>query len=129
MAETSLKEEEKLKEKDLQPNSFPKSFRILKKKEYKNLFNNRLKVFGNDVVIDYQINQCIKNPKIGITVPKKFGKSHTRNKFKRVVKESFRLNKSHLPKNIVFNVYPKKDIEKATLKGITEDLLSLKNLI
>lgn len=35
-------------------------------------------------------------PKLGITVPKKFGKAVQRNYFKRVVREIFRLNKLNM---------------------------------
>ncbi|WP_367670771.1 ribonuclease P protein component [Sodalis-like secondary symbiont of Drepanosiphum platanoidis] len=40
----------------------------------------------------------IKNPRIGICVSKKYiNKSFNRNKFKRIVRESFRIKKNNLP--------------------------------
>lgn len=46
-------------------------------------------------------------PKLGITVTKRFGKAHSRNRFKRVIREAFRFIKQELPETIEMNVYPK----------------------
>jgi len=47
-----------------------------------------------------QFSRC----RLGITVSKKVGKAVTRNRIKRIIREYFRLNRSHLPDRLDINV-------------------------
>jgi ribonuclease P protein component len=51
----------------------------------------------------YRKNQVVRN-RLGITVSKKVGKAVTRNKIKRIIRETFRLNRDHLPEQLDINV-------------------------
>lgn len=45
--------------------------------------------------------------RLGITVTKKFGKAHLRNRFKRLIREIFRTNFNQLPKGIWVHIRPR----------------------
>ncbi|MFA6118544.1 MAG: ribonuclease P protein component [Parachlamydiales bacterium] len=126
MEEKFLKEEEKLKRKCLQPNfSFPKKLRILKSFEYKALQLSKVKLKGTYISIDYRFNSLLTAPKLGITVPSKMGKAYIRNRFKRIIREVFRINKHLLLSNLEINILSKDLKKDLKYSYIEQDFVSL----
>ena len=66
------------------------------------------KLKGSNLVIYYRFNEDLSNPKLGITISSKIAKAHVRNKFKRQIREIFRLNQHSLDKNLEILVISKK---------------------
>lgn len=68
------------------------------------------RLFGRWIVVELYYRRDAfepeQFPRLGITVTKKFGKAHDRNRFKRVVREAFRLSKHRLPKGLDMNIRP-----------------------
>lgn len=86
--------------------SFPKNKRLLKRREYAYLFRNRKRLIGKYICIDYAfVDQ--KNCRMGLTVSTRYGKSHERNRFKRCVREAFRLLFPLLPQELQINIIPR----------------------
>lgn len=100
--------------------SFPKTARLLSKNHYQRVCRSGKKFFGESIIIDYflGLSPC---PKLGITVSRRFGKAILRNRFKRVVREAFRLHCHSLPKNLEINILPRKSTPPSLL-CITKDL-------
>ncbi|MBM3194899.1 MAG: ribonuclease P protein component [Chlamydiae bacterium] len=72
-------------------------------REYRLLRSNSQSHYGQWIAIDY----AFLSPdfgKYGITVSKKFGKAHERNRFKRIVREAFRV--FPMPQGIWMNIRP-----------------------
>lgn len=97
---------------------FPKSSRLLSRSDFNRVIHRGHKVSGNILLVDYR--KCNGPARLGLTVSKKFGKAHDRNRFKRLVREAFRT----LPVNsgVEINVRPKMAGLIYTLSLIKEEL-------
>ena len=105
---------------------FSKSSRLLKRSDYQRLYHEGSSLVGKYVVLD-----CCKGStctKLGITVTKKFGKAHDRNRFKRVVREAFRQTQFELPRDLEINVRPRMLAKQATSLLVLEELRTLLNI-
>jgi ribonuclease P protein component len=86
---------------------FPKSARLLTRSHYKFLHQHSARLFGELVSVDIRQGRSV-SARLGITVSRKFGKAHDRNRFKRVVREAFREIHLTLPQDLELNVAPRK---------------------
>jgi len=105
---------------------FPKSARVLSRAHYKHLHKNSIRLFGNQISLDIRQGKSF-SAKLGITVSRKFGKAHERNRFKRVVREAFREIYLSLPQDLELNVSPLKSgicLSKQTILIDLQNLLS-----
>jgi len=107
---------------------FPKSARLLTSAHYKYLYRNSTRLFGEQISVDVRQGKQEKMTcaKLGITVSRKFGKAHERNRFKRIVREAFREIALTLPQNLQMNVTPRKSEICLSKQAI---LVDLKNVL
>lgn len=103
---------------------FPKSARILSKRHFNAVFKAGRKLICDQIVIDYRLGKAAC-PKLGITVSRRYGKAHSRNRFKRLVREAFREYSNSLPVDIEINVIPRLPPQKITKLAIVNDLKHL----
>ena len=106
--------------------TFPKSARILKKKDYYSISKSGSRLLGNFIVVDYRLGN-VKSPRLGITVSKKYGTAVVRNRFKRVVREAYRYYYSDIPDSLEMNISPRKffsDISKEIVLSELRQLFS-----
>lgn len=113
--------------------------RIKSKKDFKTIFSAGETLFSSDKIIraTYIIEQIPETPgvKIGVAVNKRYGTAVWRNRIKRLLKESFRLNKEFLihsciEKNILVKIVfaftlTAKDIETARLSNIMPGIVEV----
>jgi ribonuclease P protein component len=74
-----------------------KNHKVRKNAEFRFIYR-RGKSFSNHLLVLYVYKSRKNINRIGISVSKKVGKSVTRNRVKRLIKESYRLNNSELIK-------------------------------
>jgi ribonuclease P protein component len=86
--------------------NFPKSCRLRKRREYLALAHRATVFRGSVLVISWQRSE-LPATRLGITVTKKYGSAVQRNRFKRLVKESFRLRRHLLPVGIDCVIRPR----------------------
>lgn len=90
----------------------------LKKRERIHFKKDFDKVFscGKRQINDYFVVVYTKNnlgfSRIGITIKRKFGKAHKRNKLKRYIREIYRRNKSLFPQDYDIVFLPRKKLSK-----------------
>ncbi len=95
---------------------FPKSIRLLRRRQFQRLARGHQSLLGQWMVIEKRVRRvdaasAIHPTKLGITVTRKYGKAHERNRFKRVVREAFRLCRHQLPMGLELNIRPRSGVE------------------
>ncbi len=77
--------------------SFPKTKRLVKNKQFKAVLERNIRV-SNDLLVLYMAENQVKYPRLGISISKSCGNAVIRNRFKRLLREVFRLNQEQIPK-------------------------------
>jgi ribonuclease P protein component len=74
---------------------FPKSLRLLSAKEFERVFAARVSVSDRWIVL-YGAWSEAGHPRLGLTVPRRVGGAVVRNRWKRLLREAFRLSQHEL---------------------------------
>ena len=75
---------------------FPKKQRLLDKKAFDVVFNHAERLSNRNFVLLFH-KSCLDHPRVGLIIPKRIiSKAVMRNRVKRALRESFRLNR-HIP--------------------------------
>mgnify|MGYP000129656742 FL=1 len=98
---------------------FSKKERLRKRKEFQHVFETG-KRYGNDQLKIYAVSNADSVSRLGLVVGKKFGNSPKRNRFKRILREAYRLNKRLLGNGADIVVIPRPGLTELTLKAIEE---------
>ena len=77
--------------------TLPKSARLLKRKQFVYVQRTGRCCRTEQVTLRVVPSRYSNSRKVGITVSKKFGKAHQRNRFKRIVREAFMPVRANLP--------------------------------
>jgi ribonuclease P protein component len=108
---------------------FPKNNRLLKAQEFEAVFNKAQFKKSNDLTLLLARANDLSIPRLGLVVAKKkIPKAVNRNRFKRVVREVFRLNKDKL-KAVDIIVLARKDIKDLPQQEISSKLLQLLKVV
>lgn len=103
---------------------FPKSSRILASAHYRRLHRDSTRLVGRLIALHICVGSA-RCPKLGITVSKKFGKAHERNRFKRVTREAFRELYTQLPSDLEINVSPRLHIKELSKQALLFEIKAL----
>lgn len=102
-------------------NLFPKSLRLRKRRNFLRVLREKKRLVGCYICIDYRVSHA---KRLGISVSTRYGNSPERNRFKRLVREAFRRNLSHLP-FFDLNVLPRTSAKRANYDRIERELKKL----
>ena len=98
--------------------------KLLNRHDFCTVHRKGQKFVGRRLIFFYVIDVS-SHPKLGITIIKKWGKSHDRNRFKRVSREAFRKLYATLPKGLIINVYPKEGYRDLIPEEVETELQNL----
>ena len=102
---------------------------LKKRSDFILLRNEKKKIFGKGILVNYCINKINKQTRIGITVSKKHGNAVRRNHIKRLFKAVFIKHNDKLPNGYDIEFIPKKNKNKVRFLELENDVLtSLKKL-
>ena len=105
-------------------NKLPKAARILNRSHFKNILKGGHRLVGSWIAVDYRLGRSTQ-PRLGITVSRRHGKAHDRNRFKRVVREAFRELYPTLPVSLEANISPRRSSPDLCKEIILNELLQL----
>lgn len=107
------------------PAGYPKSARLLTRRAFAKVSRSSQKRNGKWIFIEIRKNSSEKiSCKLGITVTRQFGKSHDRNRFKRLVREAFRSLLPHFIASFDMIVRPKVKHALAPKPLMMQDILA-----
>ncbi|MCI0489208.1 MAG: ribonuclease P protein component [Blastocatellia bacterium] len=99
---------------------FPKTNRILKRDSFKRVYDGGRK-FQARYFTAFVLPNSGSEPRIGITVTRKIGKSVQRNRARRLVREVFRKNKWLVPQGVDIVINVKKPLVEAVYSDVEGD--------
>jgi ribonuclease P protein component len=75
---------------------FPKRMRVLNAKDFERVFEARVSASDGRLVLYAAANE-VGHPRLGLTVSRRIGGATLRNRWKRLLREAFRLSQHELP--------------------------------
>lgn len=108
---------------------FRKRDRLLKRHEFRRVSREGKRLVGARICIDLAKGSSKGSKdfglRLGITASARYGSAPERNRFKRLVREAFRLSRAHLPSGLEINISPRKRALEATFAEIACELRQL----
>lgn len=102
---------------------FPRELRLRRQADFDRVFRQRVNA-ANRMLIVHADRSDLPHPRLGLSVSRKVGSAVVRNRWKRLIREAFRLAQHELPKGMDLVVRPQVGAE-PTLEGIRQALTEL----
>jgi ribonuclease P protein component len=101
--------------------------RVRTRRQYQRIGHDSMRHMGCCVIVDARKNNSSYS-RLGITVSRHYGQAVQRNRFKRIVREAFRLCRLELQSGFDLNVKPRQAALKAKTSDIQTELLKFLGL-
>ncbi len=92
--------------------SLPPELRLRRQADFERVYRRRCSVADGLIVI-YGCKSGLSHPRIGVSVSRRVGNAVVRNRWKRLIREAFRLSRAQMPEGIDLVVIPRRDAEPA----------------
>jgi ribonuclease P protein component len=98
-------------------------YRVCREADFRRIYRLRSTVSDARLVI-FGCANGLPHSRLGLSVSRKVGNAVVRNRWKRLLREAFRLTRDHLPEGLDLIVIPRQGVEPG-LAGLTESLVRL----
>jgi ribonuclease P protein component len=102
---------------------FPPAYRIRRQSDFQRAYRRRCSA-SDQLLVVFGCDNGLTHPRLGLSVSRKLGKAVIRSRWKRLLREAFRLRREQLPVGIDLVVVPRGDAE-PTLAELLESLPQL----
>ncbi|NLE36718.1 MAG: ribonuclease P protein component [Pirellulaceae bacterium] len=85
---------------------FPPEYRIRRREDFQRVYGRRCSASDSCLIVLGREND-LEHSRLGLSVSRKFGKAVARNRWKRLVREAFRLARTQMPRGIDYVVIPR----------------------
>ncbi|MBN2292748.1 MAG: ribonuclease P protein component [Pirellulales bacterium] len=106
---------------------FQREYRIRSGLDFRRAYTRRCSAADGTIVL-VGCENGLDHPRLGLSVSRKVGRAVVRNRWKRLIREAFRLSRHQLPDGVDFVVIPRLGIE-PRLDSIRESLTCLAPLV
>jgi ribonuclease P protein component len=89
---------------------FLPAYRIRRQSDFQRAYRRRCTASDRLLVV-FGCENGLTHPRLGLSVSRRMGKAVVRNRWKRLVREAFRLSRQQLPAGIDLVVVPRQDVE------------------
>lgn len=103
---------------------FPKSARLLKRAEFRRVYDEGQRRNGSYFAVFYRPNG-LEETRLGITVPARVGKAVLRNRVKRRLREAFRLNRDQFSQGWDIVMNPREAAGRVPFKSLEKEMMRL----
>jgi ribonuclease P protein component len=97
--------------------SLSREERLRRQADFRRVYDRRCSA-SNELLLVYGCKNGLPFSRVGLSVSRKWGKAHVRNRVRRLYREAFRLSKENLPAGLDFILIPRR-----TAKLKLEELL------
>ena len=104
--------------------TFPQSVRLKTPAQFKAVYDRKRSV-SDGVLVVYAAANGLPHPRVGLSVSRKVGNAVVRNRWKRLLREAFRLHRHALPVGLDFILIPRSGQVEPTLDGVVASLTKL----
>lgn len=102
---------------------FPAKYRILRNADFRRAYGKRCSAADGELLV-FGHENGLPHPRLGLSVSKRLGNAVVRNRWKRVLREAFRINRPKLPVGLDLVVVPR-ETGKAELDRAVRSLCRL----
>jgi len=108
----------------LAPQAFPKEFRLLRRAQFKRVYDEGQRRSASLCTIFY-LSNGLPQTRLGITAPVRLGNAVFRNRLKRRLREVFRLNRLSIPGGWDVILNPRPAVAKVEFPTLEREILRL----
>jgi len=103
---------------------FPKSFRLCCTGQFQNVFAARCSAADHAIILFAAPNK-LPHCRLGLSVSRKIGNAVCRNRWKRLIREAFRISRSELPGGLDLVVVPQRNVDVHSVTHVEKSLQRL----
>lgn len=101
---------------------FPKSARLLRRAEFRRVYDNGTRLQSSSFAVFYLPRTDGLPPRVGFTTPRALGKAVVRNRLRRRLREAVRLELPAFPRPIDYIFHPRRPVAGASFPGLRAEV-------